>query len=363
MCGRVATYLCEKPLGYTMRSPTVSVVLPVYNAAPFLDQTLKSIRGQTLKDIEIICIDDGSTDGSTEIIGSHTPDDNRIKLFGQTNQGAGAARNRGLLAASGQFLWFADADDTCESNLLELAVSNAELHEADVVVFESDEFDSSTATYRPLLYAMDARYLPNGQMVYRPMARPDVIFQPFNGWAWDKLFRRTLLLDNKLQFQELRTTNDLFLVLAAIAKSEKLSLVRQVLVHHRSGTPDSLSATRELSWRCCFEALAYLQEWLQTNMLYHQVVKSFVNFAADLIAWNLSTLKQPQLAEFAAELERKYVWKLDLAGCPRASYHEKWHYDVIGRYWRKPTALSPILLYRQLAAMLKWKLVLNKHRH
>ena len=81
----------------------VSVIIPVYNVEPYLKQCMDSVVGQTLKDIEIICVDDGSTDGSLDILKEYATEDSRIQIIEQKNAGAGAARNNGMRHASGRF--------------------------------------------------------------------------------------------------------------------------------------------------------------------------------------------------------------------------------------------------------------------
>ena len=94
----------------------VSVIIPVYNAEKYLRQCLDSVVNQTLRDIEIICVDDGSTDGSIEILREYEQKDSRVKVLCQKNQYAGVARNNGLSHASGEYVFFMDSDDYC--NLL-----------------------------------------------------------------------------------------------------------------------------------------------------------------------------------------------------------------------------------------------------
>lgn len=96
-------------------SPKVSVIIPVYNAEKYLRQCLDSIIEQTLKEVEIICVDDGSTDGSVHILKEYSVGDPRIKVFLQKNQGAGPARNAAMEAASGEFIAFMDADEDRKS--------------------------------------------------------------------------------------------------------------------------------------------------------------------------------------------------------------------------------------------------------
>ena len=92
----------------------VSVIIPVYNVEPYLKQCMDSVVGQTLKDIEIICVDDGSTDGSLDILKEYATEDSRIQIIEQKNAGAGAARNNGMRHATGKYLSFLDSDDFFE---------------------------------------------------------------------------------------------------------------------------------------------------------------------------------------------------------------------------------------------------------
>ena len=99
----------------------VSVILPVYNVSDYLRQCMDSIVGQTLKDIEIICVDDGSTDDSLAILKEYEAKDQRVKVIQQANAGAGAARNKGLEIATGEYLSFLDSDDFFEPDMVAMS--------------------------------------------------------------------------------------------------------------------------------------------------------------------------------------------------------------------------------------------------
>ena len=118
----------------------ISVIVTVYNTSKYLRRCMDSIIHQSLKDIEIICIDDGSTDESLEILKEYSRKDNRVIVISQENSGAGAARNTGMQYAKGKYLSFLDSDDFFEENLLELAYKYAEKDSADFVVYKSDQY-------------------------------------------------------------------------------------------------------------------------------------------------------------------------------------------------------------------------------
>ena len=94
----------------------VSIIIPVFNAAPYLDKCLSSVTNQRLKNIEIICVDDGSTDRSLEILSKYEKNDARIRIIRQKNSGVSAARNKGILNAKGEYIAFLDADDFVDKN-------------------------------------------------------------------------------------------------------------------------------------------------------------------------------------------------------------------------------------------------------
>lgn len=106
----------EQPNGH----PKVSVIIPVYNTCNYVQEALESICRQTLTDLEIIVIDDGSTDGSREVIDKIAATDSRIQVYGQTNQGLSVTRNEGLKYAVGEYIYFMDSDDLLEPDALEL---------------------------------------------------------------------------------------------------------------------------------------------------------------------------------------------------------------------------------------------------
>ena len=119
----------------------VSVILPIYNVAPYLEETFESLLGQSLKEIEIIAINDGSTDDSETIIRKYQQKDNRIISFFQENKGQSAARNSALLYATGQYIYMMDSDDKLtEPDALQTCYDYAERNKADFIFFDGESF-------------------------------------------------------------------------------------------------------------------------------------------------------------------------------------------------------------------------------
>lgn len=121
-----------------MAMARVSIVVPIYNVEPFLRECLDSVLAQTFRDLEIICVDDGSTDGSSKILDEYVKKDDRIRVIRQPNAGLSAARNAGMDAAGGTYLYFLDSDDMLPPNALERLHALAEERTLDQILFGTE---------------------------------------------------------------------------------------------------------------------------------------------------------------------------------------------------------------------------------
>ena len=184
---------------------TTSIVMPVYNTASYLAAAFDSIRAQTNPDFEVIVVDDGSTDGSIEIIDSYVAADSRFRKVEQAHAKQGAARNRGLELARGEYVYFMDSDDVIEPDLIERCVAACEADELDFCIFDSLGFiDDPT---QPLAK------LPR-EVCNRSGFVEDRIYDGTDYWTrywnyqgitfvcWQHFIRRSFLLDNGIVFEE-----------------------------------------------------------------------------------------------------------------------------------------------------------------
>ena len=130
----------------------VSVILPIYNVGRYLDDAFLSLINQSLKEIEIIAINDGATDNSQELIDKYTTIDSRIKSIKQANQGLSGARNTGMKYCQGEYVYFMDSDDILELNALEVCYNYAKKYNADVCLFDADIFYEENASIVPWIY-------------------------------------------------------------------------------------------------------------------------------------------------------------------------------------------------------------------
>ena len=303
-----------------MTSPAVSVIIPCYNAEKNIIQCIDSVCSQTLKQIEIICVDDGSTDSTLEILRKYQDKDPRVRVICQKNAGAGAARNVGLDCASGEYLSFLDADDFFEPDMLEKAVSSAEKWQADYVVFRSDRYYTKEDRYEEIPWSMQSSDLPP----YMPFSYRQLtgnVFLSFVGWAWDKVFRRSFVLEHRLRFQEQRTTNDMLFVFSALICAKRIAVIQDVLAHQRRGSGDTLSVTREKSWHCFYDALLALRERLLQEDIYWELEKDFINYSLHFCLWHLNSLAEPSHTLLKEKLCREWFAELGIADKPENYFY------------------------------------------
>ena len=224
-----------------MASPVgVSIVVPVYNAERYLRQCLDSIVGQSFGDIEILCVDDGSEDGSHDILRGCADRDPRLKVLRQEKAGAGAARNLGLDRAVGDYLLFCDADDWLDRNMVRDLHHAACAKSADIAVSGVRYFDETRQVdfrERPLPRKVLDRTQP-----FAPADLGDRLFSSLRIQAWNKLFRREFVRAQSLRFQEQPRVNDLAFVASAVALAERIVAIPGMYYHYRKNQGGNLSS-------------------------------------------------------------------------------------------------------------------------
>lgn len=171
--------------------PALSVIIPVYNVEEYLSECLESVVSQTLRDIEIICINDGSSDRSLEILQAFAKKDARIKVVNQQNKGVAAARNAGLKLVTSDYIAFLDSDDYLEKNAYELALQK--IKNSDLVIFGTQVFGISNKKMEGYLrLSYKGRYNFHNPNVYTRI----------NVCTWNKIFKTQIIRENNIEFPE-----------------------------------------------------------------------------------------------------------------------------------------------------------------
>ena len=172
--------------------PKISVIIPVYNVAKYLEECLNSILSQTLKEIEVLCIDDGSTDNSLEILQTFKNNDNRISVISQENQGVSIARNAGLLQATGTYIYFMDSDDYLkDNNSFQILYHVLSTYKLDFLSFNYSTIGYETKQYQ---LSITSNVILNGKEYFQKNGRGNVM-------PWLRMFDHLYLKKIDFTFQ------------------------------------------------------------------------------------------------------------------------------------------------------------------
>lgn len=243
--------------------PKVSIIVPVYNVAPYLRQCMDSAVNQTYQNIEIICVDDGSTDGSGEILDEYAAVDNRVRVIHRENQGISAARNTGFLLATGEYVMYLDSDDWIDTDVCETAITLAEKYNAELVFWPYiREFSDHSL---PKTIFQDQKFFDEEKC--RKLQRHMIglfgneLAHPESADAlstvWGKLYRREIIEQNHIQFAELSrigTYEDGLFNFCYLAYAKSAVYIPDYMSHYRknSGMTSKYRNKLALQWKNLF---------------------------------------------------------------------------------------------------------------
>ncbi len=232
-----------------MSKPLVSVIIPVYNVEPFLAQCLDSVCHQTYKNLEIICINDGSTDRSLDILNEFSQHDSQLIVINNENHGVSFSRNQGLSMAHGEWIMFVDADDWLDLDCVEKCLSIALDTQPDIVMFPYYS-EHSSGTIERRLFTQDRIFTEKSlQDLARRMIGPigEEIVEPNKldsyGTIWGKVYRLEIIKD--LRFIDLSiigTAEDSLFNMHAFKKAQKIYYTNSIHYHYRRNNTSSITA-------------------------------------------------------------------------------------------------------------------------
>ncbi|MBE7709618.1 MAG: glycosyltransferase family 2 protein [Cyanobacteria bacterium SIG32] len=232
--------------------PLVSVIIPVYNVEEYLRQALDSLINQTFKDIEIICVDDCSTDGSLKILNEYAQNDDRFVVLKQAcNQGQGVARNRALDCARGKYIMFLDPDDWYELDAIEKVYNQISENNNEIVLFgvnnynesknEKKEFTVRTEKFESII---DNKHINFSKLDLNWIT---------SCWVWCYAYSAEFIKNNDIKFSSERFAEDLPFFAKAIALSRDASVLKDPLYNYRMAK-STLTINYSDHWEDGFEA-------------------------------------------------------------------------------------------------------------
>lgn len=272
----------------------VSVIVPVYNSQEYLRQCMDSVLQQSLKEIEVICVDDGSEDQSLLILEEYAKADERVRILHQKQQYAGIARNNGLKYARGKYLVFWDSDDYFYPTALEKMFDQCEKDQADLCICGANQYYCDTELEVRTSIYLDMNHVPN-EVPFNQTMIPDSILNITTVVPWNKMYLREFVLQTGIEFQGVRNGNDIYFVTCMICLAERITIVDDILVCYRKNQGTNLVSNMAKSpvspiqaWTCAAETLRERERFPQRSFA-NKALASMIYLLDNLPTWESYT--------------------------------------------------------------------------
>lgn len=276
--------------------PVLSVIVPVYNVEDYLEWCLESLRVQTFEDIEILCVNDGSTDASRQVLTACQEKDSRIKIIDKDNGGLSSARNVGIKAATTNLVCFLDSDDRFTPDACEVIVNTFSKTNADVVTFGAYCYPESAG------YPWLVEHLSPRDVEYEPF-HPDLLFREMSRpFAWRTACKKGFLQNNGIEFTEnLKFGEDQVFHFAIYPRANKTVLISNKLYEYRVFREGSLmhKVTHDLYTKCSEHIKivgSILEDWKQGGLL-ERYPNQLADWLVDFILNEAMSLEPTQAKE------------------------------------------------------------------
>lgn len=291
--------------------PKVTILIPIYNVEKFLRQCLDSVVGQTMQDIEIICINDGSTDSSGAILEEYAQKDGRIKVINKENSGYGASMNLGLASASGEYIGIVEPDDFVKKEMFSDLYNLAIKHDADVV--KSDYYEFTTKENQSRKSGKISRCLAN--RVINAKEEPKIL--RIIPTIWSAIYKRNFLNENNIYFLETpgASYQDTSFAFKVLSLAEKIVFTVNAYLFYRTDNENSSVNSADRVYAICDEFVE-ITKFLDDN----PYIKKFANDVKlikeyDAYVWNAKRIApkfRRSFVERFAEIFKNYEQKGEL---------------------------------------------------
>jgi len=265
----------------------ISVIIPVYNVEEYLKQCLDSIVNQSLNEIEIICINDGSADKSLKILEDYAKNDSRFVIVSQENCGQGAARNRGLDIAQGEYVVFVDPDDWIEENALEKIYACFKSNDTDVVQFDYKDYNDYTKITKKIDFSKFLKKKFNyeikdgGFYSWKEIFHKKFKYSKFT--VWSKAYSLKFLRENDIKFPLNKHGEDDVFSAQVFLETERICYLKDFLYVYRTRKNSAVNSLSDEHF-CIFENVHTVKEFLIKKNLYEYLKKSFWQYTSEVIS-------------------------------------------------------------------------------
>jgi glycosyltransferase involved in cell wall biosynthesis len=263
-----------------MENPEISVIIPIYNTEKFLKQCLDSVINQTFENIEIICINDGSTDNSPKILNKYAKKDKRIRIINEENQGPGESRNNGINIAKGKYICFVDSDDWVNKDYCKKLRLAAEKFNSDMVMCrEKLYYCKQKKLKKNEFYKFPAiKGLKNRKVTWKGIRKSLFVINPS---AWGKIYRTDFLKKTGARFPKGLWFEDNPFYLETTLSAKKMIFLNNSLYFYRKEVKNSITNNDEKKALDIIKISSICKDILKKHRIYNKVKKEFLTWMID----------------------------------------------------------------------------------
>lgn len=294
-----------------------SIIIPVYNVEKYLRECLDSLVNQTFGDFEVICVNDGSTDNSLEILNEYAGKDGRFKVYSQENQGTGIARNYGLEFACGKYLLFVDPDDWVELNYLEILDRTFKETGVNVIQFGYKKINDISKEVRYYNYQKEnKKFGSRKNLLKNPYFNRDDLKHIFRRrlMVWDKAYSLQFIRDNGIKFAPTRHGQDNLFSLGSVLVADKIFYLNEYLYNYRNRLGSAVNRKTKDRF-CVFDNIRSLKGFLEEKQLFAEYSKAFEEYCLQQVFGMYNNIPEEfslQYIEKAEEVLSKSNYKMFL---------------------------------------------------
>lgn len=286
----------------------VSLIISVLNGEKYLKECLNSVKRQTLKEIEVICIDDGSTDKSGDILDSYSQDDSRFKIIHQENIGLGASRNKGMSLAKGEYIAFLDADDWLVDKALEIAYNEAKSKNTDITMYQMINYKDETGEEKKNDWFNLERFNDTFKdKVFNCKDTEDFLFD-MSVSACQKITKRSFIEKINAKFPENTYFEDAPFFYNIWLKADRISIIKEYLYYRRSHEGSITAKCDEKFFDVIKIGKEFFKVFVETGN-YEKYKKELVNYSINACRLTLNSIV-PESAEEFYNLSKKEFKKI-----------------------------------------------------
>lgn len=279
----------------------ISIIIPVYNSDKYLNECLSSVKNQTYKNFEVLCIDDGSTDNSKRIIQSYCELDCRFKYFYKEHSNAGEARNVGIEYSLGEYLLFIDSDDFLNKSILEELNKVILSKNSDIIIFQYKLYNDINKRFSKYSYGIHCNRKYDFCLADMRSER----FSFTNISVWNKLYRAKFIQHNNLKFKSRKVINDLFFSWSSLICAKQITLCKTVGIYYRVNTGRSISDNLLYTKDNFIDAFDEFNQYVQSNKLWDIYKKDLIKKENEQFLEFFNRLKKYKYMEEACSFEEK----------------------------------------------------------